>query len=171
MRIFVKQLKKNYDFDFPVESDILQDEEGITATWEEPLRAVGTLTIIDEESAKIEFDLTGEVVYPCSRCLEPVKTEIDYSFDELIDEVNRGQVDITEYVLDCLYINEPFQILCDPDCKGLCPVCGTNLNTGSCDCSTEFEMEEEIDPRLLKLKEVFAGGNDGSSKEKDIENA
>src|SRR6266576_1070387 len=37
--------------------------------------------------------------------------------------------------------------LCGDECRGLCPVCGTNLNRGSCDCNREWE-----DPRMAALR-------------------
>jgi uncharacterized protein len=39
--------------------------------------------------------------------------------------------------------------LCTTACKGLCPQCGTNLNTGRCDCTAKW-----IDPRLEALKNL-----------------
>ena len=44
-------------------------------------------------------------------------------------------------------IELPFRLLCREDCKGLCPVCGANLNEMTCNCNTK-----QIDPRLEKLK-------------------
>ncbi|MBQ3561654.1 MAG: DUF177 domain-containing protein, partial [Oscillospiraceae bacterium] len=41
----------------------------------------------------------------------------------------------------------PFQLLCREDCKGLCPVCGSDLNEKTCNCN-----QKQIDPRLEKLK-------------------
>ncbi len=40
-------------------------------------------------------------------------------------------------------------LLCRPDCAGLCPHCGTNLNDGACDCE-----EDRTDPRWDALREV-----------------
>ena len=40
----------------------------------------------------------------------------------------------------------PFAPLCREDCKGLCPQCGTDLNSGTCSC------EKPTDPRLAALK-------------------
>jgi uncharacterized protein len=37
--------------------------------------------------------------------------------------------------------------LCSDACKGLCPTCGTNLNRGTCDCTSEWE-----DPRFAALR-------------------
>jgi uncharacterized protein len=46
-----------------------------------------------------------------------------------------------------LLLNIPMRILCKEDCRGLCPKCGRNRNTNSCDC-----VEEAIDPRWEGLK-------------------
>jgi uncharacterized protein len=47
------------------------------------------------------------------------------------------------------YLALPMKPLCREDCKGLCPQCGTNLNTGSCECGPALE-----DPRLAPLKQL-----------------
>jgi uncharacterized protein len=44
----------------------------------------------------------------------------------------------------------PSSPVCRPDCKGLCPHCGQDLNEGSCDCHTEA-----VDPRWAALKASF----------------
>ena len=43
-----------------------------------------------------------------------------------------------------------FPPLCKPDCKGLCPQCGKNLNEGKCGCSAR-----QVDPRLEILKKLI----------------
>ena len=45
----------------------------------------------------------------------------------------------------------PFQLLCRPDCKGLCPVCGVSLNDAD---PAEHEHGAEPDPRWAKLREL-----------------
>ena len=47
-------------------------------------------------------------------------------------------------------LNWPVKILCREDCKGLCPVCGRNLNEGDCGCDTFVP-----DPRMAALKDIF----------------
>jgi uncharacterized protein len=47
----------------------------------------------------------------------------------------------------------PMKALCSEACKGLCPTCGTNLNTGTCDCNIKWE-----DPRLAALKALRPEG-------------
>ena len=57
--------------------------------------------------------------------------------------------------IDSLIDNEittswPMKVLCRPDCKGLCPVCGKDLNTGACGCDTFVP-----DPRMAAIMDVF----------------
>ena len=42
------------------------------------------------------------------------------------------------------------KILCKPDCKGICPTCGRDLNTGTCDCDNFVP-----DPRMAAIKDIF----------------
>ena len=59
---------------------------------------------------------------------------------------------IIEQTLD---FNLPQKVLCDEDCKGLCPKCGANLNKETCSCSETASDEDYIDPRFAKLKDLF----------------
>ena len=57
--------------------------------------------------------------------------------------------------MDKLLYNEilsewPEKVLCREDCKGLCKVCGQNLNAGSCDCE-----EPGLDPRMSVVRDLF----------------
>ena len=58
-----------------------------------------------------------------------------------------GVIDLRQLVREQIFLMLPMKPLCQESCAGLCPVCGTNLNTGSCECSPEWE-----DPRLAPLK-------------------
>ncbi|MBU0693984.1 MAG: DUF177 domain-containing protein [Candidatus Omnitrophica bacterium] len=71
----------------------------------------------------------------CSRCLERVKQtkkqefKLSYSINKLKDYLEVDE-DIREQVL----LNFPMKVLCKPDCKGLCSICGANLNFQECQC-------------------------------------
>ena len=105
---------------------------------------------------------------PCSRCLEPMIVPVDTQFDlryqphstnvgegELeIEEddlttafYQNDEIDLEQLMREQFYLALPMKPLCSADCKGLCPMCGTNLNRGTCDCRRDFE-----DPRLAALK-------------------
>jgi uncharacterized protein len=123
---------------------------------------------------KDQFRLVGTVKtrleLPCSRCLEPFALPIDATFDlryqphtensgEGEREVEEDdlttafyeneQIDLGELMREQFYLALPMKPLCREDCKGLCPVCGTNLNAGACNCNSAWE-----DPRLAALKEL-----------------
>jgi uncharacterized protein len=57
------------------------------------------------------------------------------------------EIDLGQLMLEQFYLSLPMKPLHSDDCKGLCPVCGTNWNRATCDCKTQWE-----DPRLAALK-------------------
>lgn len=61
-------------------------------------------------------------------------------------------IDLTGPVVESLALEIPIQVVCDEDCKGLCPVCGTNLNLEQCGCKVD-----NIDPRLVVLADLLKG--------------
>ncbi|MDD4816685.1 MAG: DUF177 domain-containing protein [Victivallaceae bacterium] len=75
----------------------------------------------------------------CGRCLEPVTRDIATRnlalfYDELGDA---EELDVTDDVRSELLLEFPMNLLCSPDCKGLCPVCGANLNKKECGCDPD----------------------------------
>jgi len=63
---------------------------------------------------------------------------------------NDNSVDLSEPLREIILLSLPMHAVCRPDCRGLCPQCGQNLNFGQCDC-----QKEEIDPRLAILKQLL----------------
>ena len=57
------------------------------------------------------------------------------------------QIDLGQLMREQFYLAVPMKPLCDAACQGLCPVCGTNLNRGTCDCRRDWD-----DPRFAVLK-------------------
>lgn len=118
--------------------------------------------------------LTGSYELSCDRCLEKVRLPLATELFDLFypDGDNRSpeeegrtytgdELDLTPTLLEALNLKLPMKNLCSLDCKGLCPVCGVNLNTKTCKC-----RKEAFDPRLAKLlkwKEQEGGGSDGQS--------
>ena len=77
---------------------------------------------------------------PCMRCLAPASVAVDVDAqeyqasdaqagDELRSEyVVEGELDLDTWSRDQVALGLPDQILCRPDCAGICPVCGKDLN-------------------------------------------
>ena len=112
---------------------------------------------------------SGRIVFeiPCDRCLEPVPTTIDLSFSKDIsldvpnDAPSPDEFDETNYIdgyeLDTeqllrneILIGWPTKILCSDDCKGICNICGQNLNQGTCNCE-----DTSLDPRMSVIRDLF----------------
>lgn len=104
--------------------------------------------------------LTGmvraSVTGACDRCLEPAQFDVAgelqeyYLFhepegaDEDDDYELLGEdrkIDLAEPISDAVVMDTPFVVLCRPDCRGLCPICGANLNEETCDCAERAEEE------------------------------
>ena len=126
----------------------------------------------DIHKDKGRFRLVGtirtELELECGRCLEGFRLPVDSAFDlrylpasEASTEPERemseddletsfyrdDQIDLNELISEQFYLVLPMKPLCSEGCRGLCPQCGTNLNTGTCDCAPAWE-----DPRLAALK-------------------
>ncbi len=106
------------------------------------------------------------VEYLCDRCGVAYKSVLEFEFEEILkketSEGNESNQDpdviffagnsvlLDEIVYNNIYMNFPGKKLCTPDCKGLCPKCGQNLNEGECDCDTRV-----ADPRFDALDKFF----------------
>lgn len=117
----------------------------------------------------------GYLTVACSRCVGPVKIELDESLrvtfmppgempqeDEEEAAAEEGaevreedldvfpydgdKIDLEPLLREQFVLAVPFAPLCAEECKGLCPQCGIDRNTGTCSC------EKPIDPRLAALK-------------------
>jgi uncharacterized protein len=99
---------------------------------------------------------------PCMRCLEPAKRAVEVDArevdqpgsgddDELSSPyVSRDGLDLRAWSRDALALALPSQIVCREECRGLCPVCGENLN----EAAPDHHHEREPDPRWAKLSEL-----------------
>lgn len=97
----------------------------------------------------------------CDRCLEHIVSsmciDIDEEFVKNSDEHEGYEygdnfIALDEMVIDNIGVNMPMIHLCDAKCKGLCPVCGCNLNEHKCDCSL---TQKENTSAFSVLKDFF----------------
>ncbi len=125
--------------------------------------------------AHVEADLEARLT--CDRCLATYRWPLHVAYDELYvtaeeaaahraaGEDGEGDVRRATYAGDVLDLEEglrqsvimalPMKKLCRQDCRGLCPKCGRNLNTGACTCA-----DERVDPRLSALRQWFDGSDE-----------
>ena len=142
-----------------------------------PLQAEGRVEVIvehrghkqDVDDIRVVAKLEATMEVGCARCLEPVRFTVNRAFDLLYrplgadkraEEVAISEADteIGYYEGDGLLLEDvlreqvllaaPVKLVCREDCKGLCPQCGTNLNTATCNC------QQPGDPRWAALSEL-----------------
>lgn len=111
-------------------------------------------------SFRVEGRIEAVREFLCDRCLAPCREEQAHDFaekyyragdaptDEEANVFDGDVIDIAELVRDTLLAAQPLKLLCRPDCKGLCPVCGADRNDGECGCDRFVP-----DPRLAALRD------------------
>ena len=124
-----------------------------------------TFTNIDVDKAKVEGSAEIKFETRCDRCLTEVATVLSLEFDRVVtspgtatedeEEDELGfmegyQFDVEAFVYHEIMLNWPVKILCQDECKGVCPVCGQNLNKKDCGCDTFVP-----DPRMAAIKDIF----------------
>jgi uncharacterized protein len=118
--------------------------------------------------------LSGGLRVRCDRCLEPFDMELNALFHvyllvraprdeeedlELLDEemevdfVKGETIDLEDVIREQVYLSVPMKCICRAECRGLCSVCGANLNAGPCVCKTEGGH-----PAFLKLEKLKVQG-------------
>jgi uncharacterized protein len=123
------------------------------------------------QTVRVTGRVSGRVQVECDRCLKPVEVPVDSKFDveyvtteeyqaqqalELTEadlnlSIFDGEaIDIDALVTEELLLAVPDHILCDENCKGMCPGCGVNNNSVECGCETKA-----MDPRWAGLKELI----------------
>ena len=112
------------------------------------------------KSLLVEGKIHTEVKAQCGLCLENFTYPIDQAYEDewvflpqateeqmetaLLFE--KDEIEINERILEQIVLALPMRFICSHECMGLCPICGVNRNTKSCDC-----VEEKIDPRFAAL--------------------
>ena len=107
--------------------------------------------------------LDAPLAQECRRCLEPVpgdlSEEVTFVFlpasepgmeddgDTRLFEPGAAELDLGQAVREEMILAIDPYVVCRPECKGLCPRCGANLNEGACNCTTD-----EADPRWEALR-------------------
>ena len=127
-----------YLLDGTESSDVLE----LPADADPPLAPAGDITYrLSAVMAGADLIVTGSASVPlatvCARCLDDIRVPVsvkDLCFH--FEKVKDLEVDLTEDVREELLLAIPSCFYCSPDCKGVCPSCGVNLNHGSCACAS-----------------------------------
>jgi len=134
MKINVSDIKpQGSDFNGQISVEEIGAIEGFEFI--EPIKIIAKVEQIDKEIIA-KTVVSGKYSAVCSRCLELVEQPWEKKFLIGIEiEAKAVEVDLGEEVRQEVILNLPTKILCDKECKGLCPNCGGNLNNEKCRCS------------------------------------
>ena len=146
--------EKTRSFEFRLTADAFKSygDEFEGRPDQDGLLVQGRINRLNTQSVELNFSVKGTMLYPCARCLKPTPVAVDFDFEDTIPvEAGSDTIDLVPFVEECLFINEPFRVLCSEECKGLCPGCGVNLNCEACQCDDTMD----IDPRLEALKKLL----------------
>jgi uncharacterized protein len=140
-----------------------------TANTDFTLRKVDIDCLITKTSTTVFINgkLSAIIKSYCSRCLEDIsvsigsnfvytmvpakaetKEDVELTAEELeISHYQEDFIDLTSIICEQIILQIPIKTLCKEECKGLCPRCGINLNTSSCNCHLDV-----VDNRMAVLK-------------------
>lgn len=150
--------------DFKFSLPLLQDYDEVS--FRKPIAVEGKISN-NGDTLQIKAKVETEISVQCDRCLDKVDIPLKFEFVEsyrhvsVCDEesfenndcivLEEDIIDMEQAVRENVILNMPMQVLCDPECPGICPQCGQNLKEKKCNCRTDA-----VDPRLAilaKLKE------------------
>ena len=127
----------------------------------DPIYVVGDIRVragVVQLSARAIFVFHGQ----CDRCLTPYTKAYDIPMEHTLvttleNEENDDYLLLEQYCLDLfdtvqadILLELPYKTLCREDCRGLCTLCGKNLNEGLCGCN-----HKSVDPRLAVLGQLL----------------
>ena len=122
--------------------------EGLDVALAEPVTVAGRLQDAGEGRFYWRGSLTTRIASQCRRCLAPVTVPVVADINALFSRdpdaledpssyplaPDAVQIDLRPAVREELLLAVPQWVVCRDDCRGLCPRCGKDLNTGPCGC-------------------------------------
>ncbi len=157
---------KLLSFDYPLVLDTdPEDTSSILygVSFPSPMKVKGDITNT-AGYMRMQLELSVDYTAECARCLRRIEGRFSSSLEKTVapksmlrdlDEdklddyciIEDGFLDLDDEIRDQIEMEFPSRFLCKPDCLGMCPRCGKDLNEGNCDCP-----EHEVDPRLAPLQ-------------------
>ena len=140
--------------------------EELDISFESPFSVI--LKHVQKDTISVELHAKAFVTRSCGRCLGKVECDYPIDIQRVVNVAkkeaytdNEGEYDEISYIEDCnldvdmLVLDElftllPMNVLCKQDCKGICKVCGINLNKSTCNCDQTVP-----DPRMAVFSDIF----------------
>ena len=101
----------------------------------------------DKDEAYAHVTASGKIETICGRCLSAYSIDFKKDFDFSYDLRGKTVIDLADDIRSEIILEYPVKPLCREDCKGLCQVCGNNLNEGSCGHKTDVQKWNKVEKR------------------------
>ena len=153
MKINLKQVfdivGETKDFSYEIGADELEGIKGYS--FDTPVKLVGRF-VNKAGIVYLDYSADFEVLQTCDRCLKEFSRDYDLSFDHIVvpsvsnsdnDDyiVADGEsIEMNDVALTDMLLELPTKVLCKEDCKGLCMICGCDLNECECDHVNKNEL-------------------------------
>jgi len=132
---FKRPEDSDISFASPVEYDLTIEKTGDALWIRGPVAAKLSLTCarcLEQFTFSVASNMDIELL---PRQKAPGAPEVELKAEEMDTHYFEGEeIDIDPYVFEEIMLNIPLKALCTESCKGICPVCGKNLNLGECLC-------------------------------------
>jgi uncharacterized protein len=137
---FIVHEQVGYKHEFPFEFEQIQISDDLLLRNFEGVVTIGRTP----QGLIVQGDFSAEATLECGRCLIEFDRELNWDFAELYAFNEKSvsesdlllpedqQIDLAPLIREYALLEIPINPLCKPDCKGLCPVCGENLNEVDC---------------------------------------
>lgn len=130
---------------YQIEQSSLVDYKGVV--FSTPISVNGDI-VNKTGIVTLNFTVNVTLKHCCDRCLCEFTRDYSFKFQHIVvkslntdtdDYIvsNGDKLDLDELAVSDLFLQLPSKTLCNEDCKGLCSVCGTDLNVSECNCKRD----------------------------------
>lgn len=128
------------------------------------------LELFHSKKKRLQADgsMDAKLIIPCDRCLADAAVSFSINFHKEIDcgktdteddtddtqYIEGESLDLGRIIHDEILLEWPAKVLCKEDCKGICKVCGHDLNVSDCGCDRFV-----ADPRMAAIQDIFKNAN------------
>jgi len=137
---FIVHEEVGYKHEFPFEFEKVQISDDLVLRTFEGIVAIGRTP----QGLIVQGDFSAETALECARCLTDFDHELNWDFTELYafnkKSVSESEmllsedqhIDLQPLIREYALLEIPINPICKPDCRGLCSVCGQNLDEADC---------------------------------------
>lgn len=137
---FIVHQEVGYNHEFPFEYEKVQIADDLDLRHFEGVATIGRTP----QGLIVQADFSAETTLECVRCLTEFETSLDWKMTELFAFSEKSvsesglllpedaHIDLQPLIREYALLEIPINPICKPNCKGLCPVCGEDLNQIDC---------------------------------------